>query len=63
MTDAQVTAGERAKHRMCGRKLGYRTKGKAIRVASSAHIQIKVYQCPHCELWHLSSLPKPLKAR
>lgn len=58
--DARVTSeyGERA-HRMCGRKLRYKTKSSALSRAAHCAVHtgymLKTYKCPYCGGWHLTS--------
>lgn len=58
--DAEVTAehGESG-HRICGRKIRYRTESKARSRAAECQYHgakgLRVYHCPYCDGWHLTS--------
>ena len=58
--DAQVTAeyGEPG-HSACGKKIRYKTKSEALVKASTSAKYgapaLRVYRCPYCGGWHLTS--------
>ena len=58
--DMTMTAehGEKG-HNVCGRKIRYESKGKALSRASQSVYHgansLRAYQCPYCHGWHLTS--------
>jgi hypothetical protein len=47
--------------RECLNKASYATKKQAERIINKVHeegrpTKLRVYECPHCKLWHITSL-------
>jgi hypothetical protein len=51
----------------CHRKVGYLTAEKAISAAIKSiretGAELRIYACPHCKRWHLTSKPLGQKGR
>jgi len=47
---------------MCGRKKSFRTKALALRIVSHMTdvVNLRVYECPVCCLWHLTKTPEKI---
>jgi len=44
-----------SKRRYCGRRAAGKAAMRASERTGKAH---RIYRCPYCELWHLTSAPK-----